>query len=329
MKVKLLLIAGLGLAIALLASRTAWAAGLELDAPGGLRYEKDGTITALGTSSRPLTVILGAYEVAARSLRYNQRKQTGQAQGDVRWRERKAPGVREFTADSVSFAMLIRAAHAEGHVEVKEQGMILRADEAQIDLAAGSYQVSGQPARAEYEGGSVSAGRINYDAARSVIEAELEVVWRAGARTVTSASLAYNLAARTGTAVGGIEAAEGDYRLTAKELAYTGDTGGFTLTGQPVLTGKDLSLSAERLTWQPAEGLAIAAGGARFSGAGFTGNSEEIRFTAAENRVHLLGGASIVHGRDTLSGAEIVCDLANGGANVTGPAKATIYIEEE
>lgn len=302
---------------------------LEIDAPGGLRYEKDGTIQASGAAGKPLMAVLDGYEISAMSLHYDQRKQTGQALGGVLWRDRRTGAARELRAAIVTFALAVKTIRAEGQVSAKEGPVNLQADLAQIDLAKGRYEITGRQAKASYEKQLFQADRLVYETGEANrLTAEGKVLWQTSAagetRSVQAAKMSYDLTARRAEAIGGIILTIGEFRAVSERLQYQETADLLTLDGQPAMTRGDLKLTAAYLAWQPAKGLVVATGGANLSGQAFIGSSDELRYETKENRFYLLGAARLTRGQDTLIGEEIVYDLASGRVSVAGRAKAVI-----
>ncbi len=316
----------------LAAAPAARASTLEIDAPGGLWYERDGTIRAAGLAGKPLVAFLDDYEVSAMSLHYDQRKRTGQALGGVRWRDRRSGAAREFRAETIAFALAAKTLEAEGGVHAGDAQVDLEADRARIDLAGGRYEIWGRQARASFGQHLFQADRIIYEAGQARrLTAEGGVCWRSTAggetRTVQAAGLTYDLAARSAGATGGVKVAVREFQAASERLQYEEAADLLTLDGQPVLTRDSLGLTAAILAWQPAKGRIVATGGARLSERTFTGTGDELCYETAENRVRLLGAARLTRGRDTLTGDEIVYDLGTGLVSVTGGAKAAISLE--
>lgn len=309
----------------------AGAGAIEISAPGGLWYDRD-TIGARGTPGKPLVAILDGYEFSAQSLVYDQRKRTGQARGDVRWRERGAGVPREIRADAVDFAMAAKTLHAEGGVSLKDRDIDLSALTLEADLIKGVYELTGSPVRAQFGTQDMAAAEMRYDAAQGLIRAAGTVLWRQQdgneMRNITAERFEYDLTHRSGNAAGNVTLTSGQYRLTAANLTYGESDDLLTLTGAPVATrGDDLRLTAGSLTWRPALGLLTAAGGAALTSPSVKGTCDEIRFAQKENLVSMLGGARFTRGADVLAGEEIVYDLSTGKVRIEGHATATIAVE--
>lgn len=329
MKRLVLLLALVG---AVLAARPALGAGtLDIDAPGGFWLEQDGTIGAAGTAAKPLVVVLDDYEISARSLRYDPRKQSGEATGDVRWRDRRPGANREIGADIIAFALTSQTMRAQGNVDIKEQGINLRAEIAQVDLAKKSFHLTGDPAQAAYGRYEVQAGQITYDSLRGLVAAEGNVRWhqQAGPEgwTVNASRMGCDLSARTAEAAGGVSITAGELRMTAERLSYDEGSDRCALVGQPTATRGSLRLAAALLTWQPALDSIVATGGATFTDPPFAGTSDGLRYMARENKVYLTGAVRLIRGQDVLTGTEIVCDLTTRQVRVMGQAKAVITLE--
>ncbi len=321
----------IGLLIALAAIPAAGAGALEIEAPGGLWYEQDGSIGARGVPGRPLVMTLDEYELSAQSLQYDQRKRTGRAVGGVRWRDRRPDGRREIVADAITFTLDTKTGQAEGHVGIRERVGGFTAEIARFNLGKGIYELTGGPARGTFGAETLTAARVSYDATRSRVDATDEVIWlHQGANlalTTTAASFTYDLAGERGSAQGGVVVSAGEQKISADALQYEGSTNALALTGSATVTRGDLRLSAASVTWLPDQGLVVAAGKASFSDPVFAGASDEIRYETTKGLISLIGEARLNRGRDLLSGAEIVCDLATRTVRVSGGGKVTISSE--
>ncbi len=308
---------------------------MEIDAPGGLQYERDGIISARGTAERQLLASLDGCEIRADLLRYNQRDQTGQAKGAASIVNRAAGRVRQVQAETVDFSMASRTVHAEGNVRLAEEAMEIQADTADADLAEGDFEIKGAPVFVRSGSQSFRAGRIIYDESSSLLTARGRVDW--SSRTngqeilVTAGSLDYNLAERKGWAADGVKAARGDLLCTGNQLTYEESADRFSLSGEPALMRGDLRLTATAISWQPGLGLAVASGGANITSGPFSGTADEIRYDSSGNQaeVRLIGAARIAKGRSVLTGHEILWDVTTGTVQVIGQAKATIDREEQ
>ena len=135
-----------GLVLMLLAARpVAGADSIEIDAPGGLWYERDGSIGARGTPNKPLVIRADGYEITAQSLQYDQRNQTGRASGGVIWRDRRPGASRELNADAITFVLSTKTGQAEGHVRIKENTAVMEAGTARVDMAKGTVRTDRCP----------------------------------------------------------------------------------------------------------------------------------------------------------------------------------------
>ena len=320
------------LLILVLAGRPALGAGkVEIKSAGEIAYEDELIIVKGGKTAPLVAVVDERYEFSARTFQYDRRQQTGRATGAVRWRDLGAATKREIRADSVTFSAAGGTIGAEGAVSVTEQGINLQAETVRFDLRAEVCDLAGRPAKATFGAGSVTAGRISYHSGRE-LAAKDEVCWRStigGRACVVSADgYTHDFTAGRGIADGGVKAAAGDFQLSAERLSYEEAGGLITLTGHPAVARNDLRLGASCLTWQPEQELFIASGGAYFAGPVFAGQADELRYLAAEGRIHLAGTVRITRGQDVLTGNEIVYDLAAGRMQVVGEAKAAILLED-
>jgi len=305
---------------------------LQLEAPGGIEYERDGAIVASGLPGKPVVAVLDEYEIRGDSLRYDGRRRVAAITGDVLLRHRRAEGARVIEAGAMVFSLADEIAQAEGGVRVEEGDFVLEAQTVKADLKEGSYAATGRPARARSAGNLFAAGAIRYDRASNRLTAENNVVWEMadseeGKRVLTASRCEYDRNQGTAEAVK-VEIAAGEFLIRGERLLYQEAADRFTLMEETCVRQGERELAAPLLSWEPARGLFIASGGASFRDGSYSGTAEELRYEAGLERVMLLGGARLARGRDVLTGAEILYNLKEGSLRVSGGAKASIALEE-
>ncbi|MGQ9779645.1 MAG: LptA/OstA family protein [Bacillota bacterium] len=306
---------------------------LQIEAPGGLEYGKDGAISASGLPGRPLVAALAGYEIRAQRLSYDARRRVATFSGEVLLRVPGEKGRGALQAERVILVLGERTAKAEGRVAIEEEGLTIQADAAQADLGEGNYTVLGRPAVARYQEHKFTARSIRYYRSKARLTIEEEVVWEMtgpeGKRTITAArgeyDRAHGLAELTEVVI-----TEKDLRLQAGRLIYEEAEDRFTLTGAPRLDqGEERSLVAASLAWDPRKGLFVASGGVSFRDRLYSGTAQEVRYEPEAKRILLCGEARLGRREDFILGAEILYDLAEERVRVNGGAKARILLEQE
>lgn len=240
----------------------------ELDAPGGIKYEKDGSYTALGTKDEPLVAAVGDYELTAQSLYYNPHKAAGTAAGNVRWRSRRADQPFELRAEKIAFALAARTLSAEGRIVLADGNLNLQAASLTADLAAGLYTFFGEPARAGYESHQIQARNLVYSRDGRTLKAAGAADWwmriNGEECRMTADNLIYDFSAKRGTAAGGVRFEAGDTAvyLMADSLAADLDAGLYTASGTPAQARYEShQIQAERLVYSHAGARALEASG--------------------------------------------------------------------
>lgn len=271
-----------------------------------------------------------SHQIQARNLVYSRGGRTLKAAGAADWLMRINGEECRMTADNLIYDFSAKRGTAAGGVrfEAGDTPVCLLADSLAADLGAGLYTASGSPAQARHESHQIQAERLVYShAGARTLEASGDLVWQlqlAGGEDcrIAAGELTYDLASGRGAATGNVNIESGAVRIAGEKLGYENDL--LAVSGGSTMARGEFRLKAPCLAWQPDAEVFTAAGRVEFSDPAFTGNCDELRYAAAENRVFLTGAVRLARGRDIITGHEAICDLDAGRALVTGAAKAVL-----
>lgn len=219
------------------------------------------------------------------------------------WRAEGAPvavtrGRTLVRAPRVRYDERTHVVTATGGVEASEPGMVVRAEAAEVDLAAGRVRATG--------------------GVRVVVEREGPVT------TLEAAEVTGSLRSAQITATGAVVMTRGPWRLTGWVLEYDWPARVATTTGAPSAAVAGATVTAETIALDLDQEVARAEGDARLRRGDLTGGGRRLVISAREGRAVLSGGAHVARGAERLQAEEIEFTL--DGSRLTSRGTSRLII---